>query len=41
MRRPRNAIWNCTGIIISLDATEDIRQSEPNSADDDVVVPNN
>ncbi len=25
----------------SLDATEDIRQSAPNSADDDVVVPNN
>ena len=25
----------------SLDATEDIRQSEPNSADDDVIVPNN
>ena len=25
----------------SLDATEDIRQSVPNSADDDVVVPNN
>jgi len=25
----------------SLDATEDIRQSEPNSSDDDVVIPNN